>query len=117
MDAMTLILAITVVTKLIYPGTVQVFEQERNIFDFAAGISRSQSNDGSCTMDGVTYDDGAVWPSMEGCQSCRCSSGLTFCVRTSSCQDLGQCGVIVTLPGSCCPVCFGYLLYCIPNTL
>jgi len=72
-----------------------------------AGLSQSQSNDGSCTMDGVTYNDGAVWLSMEGCQSCRCSSGLTFCVQTSSCQDLGQCGVIVTLPGACCPVCFG----------
>jgi len=63
--------------------------------------------DGSCTVDGVTYADGASWPSVEGCQQCRCSSGLTFCVRTSFCKDLGQCGVIVTLPGACCPVCFG----------
>ena len=38
-----------------------------------------------------------------------CSSGLTFCVRTATCNVIGQCGVIVTLPGACCPVCFGKL--------
>lgn len=70
------------------------------------GCCRAQQRQ-SCTVDGVTYEDGSSWPSLDGCQQCRCSSGLTFCVRVSFCRDLGQCGVIVTLPGACCPVCFG----------
>ena len=70
------------------------------------GCCRAQQQQ-SCTVDGVTYEDGSSWPSLDGCQQCRCSSGLTFCVRVSFCRDLGQCGVIVTLPGACCPVCFG----------
>lgn len=61
----------------------------------------------SCTVDGVTYPDGSVWPTLDGCQQCRCSTGLAFCVRVSFCRDLAQCGVIITPPGACCPVCFG----------
>lgn len=68
---------------------------------------RAQQQQQSCTVDGVTYEDGSSLPSLDACQQCRCDSGLTFCVRVSFCRDLGQCGVIVTLPGACCPVCFG----------
>lgn len=78
------------------------------VFILLAGLvcCRAQQQQ-SCTVDGVTYEDGSSWPSLDGCQQCRCSSGLTFCVRVSFCRELGQCGVIVTLPGACCPVCFG----------
>lgn len=59
---------------------------------FGMGTTQCEAPPGSCTVDGVVYEDGARdIPAPDGCNVCFCEDGALACTERACLPDEGEC--------------------------